>query len=655
MQRLSGRHLSDGEQRDPVEAARTRFASEWQQGETPDAALYLDRVSVDDRPVLLRELLLVEWHHLDQQGKTPDLRTYQQRFAALAAAVEDAWQQWRGRCGPAAQTQGPECWLTHRPAGPPPAELSDFQLSGYTDLVELGSGGMGVVYRARDEQLGRLVALKMIRKEALHAEALQRFRTEARALARLQHPHIVQVHGWEEPPGGQPVLVLEYVAGDSLERCLKGRRPTASEAARLVAILARAVQAAHAAGIVHRDLKPANVLMAAAVEGNAGTVLGGFPKVSDFGLARVQVDTQGKTASGLLLGTPAYMAPEQAAGRRDVGPAADVWALGVILYRCLTGQLPFEGDSVLETLERIKTVPVSPPRELVDVPAELEAICLRCLDKEPARRPGAAELAERLERFLAGEPPETVVWQPARGAVRARRFLLALGLGGVLLAAMLAWLLWPPGQRKGTEQEEPLKVKPLRVMHHARTPDGKESTSRGALGEKSFTTRFRDQVTIRVELSEPGHFYLIAFNADGGEQLLWPAGEDNKPLPDAVPDRQSRLHFPLGGQRFTLNDERQGGLQAFVVLASRRPLPPYAEWKRQRGPVPWVWHRPGKKVWQADDRGTYEVMPGEGADRGSIEPAPGAPPLERLCRALRVAGVEVVEAIAFPVQSLEAE
>jgi eukaryotic-like serine/threonine-protein kinase len=143
-------------------------------------------------------------------------------------------------------------------------------------------------------------------------------------LATLQHPHIVGVFGWEEPAGEAPLLVLEYVPGDTLEKRLKGRRLGPAEAARLVAVLARAVQAAHAAGVVHRDLKPANVLMAPPVEGNAGTVLGGFPKVSDFGLARVQAEEGGQTLSGLVLGTPAYMAPEQAAGRRDVGPAADV-------------------------------------------------------------------------------------------------------------------------------------------------------------------------------------------------------------------------------------------------------------------------------------------------------------------------------------------
>src|SRR5262249_55735234 len=155
-------------------------------------------------------------------------------------------------------------------------------LAGYEDVVELGAGGMGVVYRARDARLGRLGALKMIRREAVTPERLARFRTEAKALASLQHPHGVQGHRREEPPGEAPLLVMEHVPGDTLEKRLKGRRLGPAEAARLVAILARAVQAAHAAGIVHRDLKPGNVLMAPPVEGNAGTVLGGFPKVSDF-------------------------------------------------------------------------------------------------------------------------------------------------------------------------------------------------------------------------------------------------------------------------------------------------------------------------------------------------------------------------------------
>jgi serine/threonine protein kinase len=320
---------------------------------------------------------------------------------------------------------------------PPAGAASALVLAGYEALEKLAEGGMGVVYRAFDPLLKRLVALKMIRADLVLPDRLGRFRKEAEALARLQHPHIVGVYGWQEA-AGRPVLVLEYVAGGSLEQRLTRQRLSLAESVRLVAVLARAVQAAHQAGVVHRDLKPANVLMAPPVEGNSGTVAGGFPKVSDFGLAYLASsdalalhqatpenapslpasDDTRVTATGEVVGTPAYMAPEQAGGQlKQVGPAADVWALGVILYRCLSGRMPFPGGNVLETIDWIKTRPPEPLWEHAPaVPEVLVSLCLRCLDKDPARRPSAAELALRLEQLAASErlsPGEQQLLPPA--------------------------------------------------------------------------------------------------------------------------------------------------------------------------------------------------------------------------------------------------
>jgi hypothetical protein len=208
-------------------------------------------------------------------------------------------------------------------------------VAGYEILAELGRGGMGVVYQARDQRLGRLVALKMI-KSGPDAD-LRRFRTEAEALARLQHPNIVQVFEVGEH-AGQPYFSLEYCAGGSLDRKLHGTPLPAPEAARLTETLARAVQAAHERQVLHRDLKPGNVLLAA----------DGTPKVTDFGLAKKLDQKVGQTHSGAVMGTPSYMAPEQARGDvKQVGPAADVYALGAILYECLTGRPPFRAASVL--------------------------------------------------------------------------------------------------------------------------------------------------------------------------------------------------------------------------------------------------------------------------------------------------------------------
>jgi WD40 repeat protein/tRNA A-37 threonylcarbamoyl transferase component Bud32 len=268
---------------------------------------------------------------------------------------------------------------------------------GYEVLGELGRGGMGVVYKARQTGLNRPCALKMILAGA-HAtpEAAARFLTEAAAIARLQHPHIIQIHHIGEAEG-LPFFELEYVPGGSLDRQLDGTPWPPERAARLAEQLARGIAEAHRLGIVHRDLKPANVLLAA----------DGTPKITDFGLARAVGGGSGLTGSEAVMGTPSYMAPEQAEGKtKEAGPAADVYSAGAILYELLTGRPPFRGATVLETLEQVKsTEPVSPSRLVPRMPRDIETICLKCLQKDPARRYGSAEeLAEDLRRFQAGEP-----------------------------------------------------------------------------------------------------------------------------------------------------------------------------------------------------------------------------------------------------------
>jgi CHASE3 domain sensor protein/tRNA A-37 threonylcarbamoyl transferase component Bud32 len=269
-------------------------------------------------------------------------------------------------------------------------------IPGYEVLGELGRGGMGVVYRARQTKLNRLVALKMILSGGHAGEAdLARFVTEAEAIARLQHPNIVQIHEVGDH-GGLPFFSLEYCGGGSLDKKLAGTPMPPREAARLVETLARAMQAAHEKGVIHRDLKPANVLLAE----------DGTPKITDFGLAK-KLDEAGQTASGAIMGTPSYMAPEQAGGKsNEIGPAADIYALGAILYECLTGRPPFKAANPLDTiLQVVGDDPVPVRRLQPKVPADLEIICLKCLRKEPRKRYGsAAMLAEDLRRFQAGEP-----------------------------------------------------------------------------------------------------------------------------------------------------------------------------------------------------------------------------------------------------------
>jgi serine/threonine protein kinase/Tfp pilus assembly protein PilF len=283
---------------------------------------------------------------------------------------------------------------------PKPGEASSPKLPevpGYEIVAELGRGGMGVVYQARQCSLKRLVALKMI-LAGLHADsrARMRFRTEAEAAARLQHPNIVQIHEVGEHDG-KPFLSLEYVEGGSLLGKVAGTPQPEREAARLVETLARAVQYTHQRGILHRDLKPNNVLLTA----------DGTPKIADFGLAKILDTDIGPTRGEALLGTPSYMAPELAVGdTKKVGAAADVYSLGAILYELLTARAPFQGATPLSTLEQVRTQEPVPPRRLRhSVSPDLETICLKCLEKEPGKRYASAEaLADDLHCFLEGQP-----------------------------------------------------------------------------------------------------------------------------------------------------------------------------------------------------------------------------------------------------------
>jgi hypothetical protein len=293
------------------------------------------------------------------------------------------------------------------------------QVPGYEVEAVLGRGGMGVVCRARHLALKRTVALKMLTTGHPHPVELARFTAEAEAVARLQHPNIVQIHEVGEADG-RPFFALEYVAGGSLSERVAGQPLPPHDAARLVAVLAEAMHLAHSRNLVHRDLKPGNVLLAGAANTPVGQCQ---PKVTDFGLVRQLDADSGQTCDGAVMGTPSYMAPEQAEGRaRSAGPAADVYALGAILYECLTGRLPFEEATLLETLEQVRSrEPATPSCLNQQAPRDLETICLKCLRKPPERRYSSAqELADDLGRFLHGEP---VAARPVRRLERVAKWM----------------------------------------------------------------------------------------------------------------------------------------------------------------------------------------------------------------------------------------
>ncbi len=423
-----------------VDRACDAFESAWRSGRQPRIETYLAEAAESERPALLHELLIGELELRLGSGETPSREEYEVRFPGYTAVLALVFvgvetpdglkldvtagspRHGEGRpeaaafigdreaSAPGASAPTVTAVLQQefgmgaagfpkrkRPAAPSfPVKPS---IPGFEILKELGRGGMGVVYLARELRLNRPCALKMIRAGNLAgARETRRFLAEAEAAARLRHPNIVQVFSLGECDG-LPYLELEYVEGGSLADQLDGTPRPPHDATRLVETLARCIGAAHALGIVHRDLKPANVLLSA----------DGIPKITDFGLARAMDSDSGLTASEEILGTPSYMAPEQAGGKsKQAGPAADVYALGAVLYELLTGRPPFKAATVLETLEQVRsTEPVPPSRLVPRLPRDLETICLKCLQKaSSARYESAARLAADLTRYLEGQPIE---------------------------------------------------------------------------------------------------------------------------------------------------------------------------------------------------------------------------------------------------------
>ncbi|HZV04485.1 MAG TPA: serine/threonine-protein kinase [Gemmataceae bacterium] len=335
-------------------------------------------------------------------------------------------------------------------ASSPPAGA----VPGYEILEELGRGGMGVVYKARHLRLNRIVALKMILAGGYAGpNERARFLAEAEVIACLQHPNLVVLLEYGEHQG-QPFFTLEYMPGGHLAEKLKGIPQPAAAAARLMEQLARGIHFAHTQGIVHRDLKPANVLFAE----------DGTPKISDFGLARRQTMGTGLTGTGEVLGTPSYMAPEQAGGKsKHAGPAADIYALGAILYECLTGRPPFRAATSVETvLQVMEQEPVSVRQLQPQTPVDLATICHKCLQKEPHKRyASAAELADDLQRWQAGQPvkarpvgriEKSIKWLRRYPAAATAYGLLALVvvLGG--LGGCAGWLWQSSEQARGKEK-----------------------------------------------------------------------------------------------------------------------------------------------------------------------------------------------------------
>jgi serine/threonine protein kinase len=422
------------------------------------------------------------------------------------------------------------------------------KIEGYELVRIIDRGGMGIVFEARQLKLGRTVAIKMISGDHLRPKLVARFRAEAEAAARLQHPNFVQIFEVGQVQD-RPFFSMEYVAGGSLAERLSRQPLTPREAAEFVETLALAVHAAHERGIVHRDLKPANIMLA----------MDGTPKIADFGLAKRLDDDSGHTHSGEILGTPSYMAPEQAEGKKDqIGPHTDVYALGAILYELLAHKPPFQGASPIDSLRLvISQEPIAPSRFAPATPRDLESICLKCLEKQPAQRYGSAlALAEDLRRFLSGHPivarhigPPQRVWKWIRRHPQGVALYSLLGVLGFLPIILLLGNYRADAQlRRKAEEQAPLV--------------------REILQRNCWQCHGQDPRDVQKNLNILNHQQLL----DSARRIVVPGSPDNSRLiqriaDGSMPPEEDEEHLP----RVT---EIELTILRDWILGGAPPLPP---------------------------------------------------------------------------------
>jgi serine/threonine protein kinase len=438
-----------------IDAACDRFAAAWKAGESPRLEDAIQQFGEPLRMLATIELVELTMSLRIQAGESPAIDEYVEKFPQWAYELRSRIQMGS---------------MPNKDASAKKSAV--FAIRGYEILGEIGRGGMGMVYKARDLDLGRIVAIK-IATTGINVSAAERarFRTEVEAVAKLQHPNVVQV--FESGDAGDiPYFTMEYVAGGDLAGLMARSPISATESAQLLELLARAVQCAHEAGIIHCDLKPSNVLLhenkdsasnsnkpatsrlSSSSHRKPSTVGGLFPKLTDFGLAKQLEMHQSQTVSGTIVGTPSYMSPEQSLGNpMEIGPATDIYSLGAILYEALVGRPPFRGADYVETLNQVRSQSPLPPKKLQpQLPRDLETICLKCLEKSPGQRYASAlDLADDLSRFNQGLPivARPIGWLEKGTRWAQRRPVLAgllvaiatLLIAVITIPSLMAWRL----------------------------------------------------------------------------------------------------------------------------------------------------------------------------------------------------------------------
>ena len=549
-----------------------------------------------------------------------------------------------------------ETSTTPAPA-PSPGTLpvSGAMFGRYRIIDELGRGGMGIVYSARDTQLDREVALKVVRPD--RAGTTDRFLREARAMAAVRHDHAVEVYDYGEQDGVR-FVAMPRLAGETLERRLKRQSPLpAAEVIRIGRELAEGLAAVHEKGLIHRDLKPSNIWL----EAPHGRVI-----LLDFGLARDPRADDGLTCPGALVGTLPYMSPEQVNGLALDAPS-DLFSLGSVLYEAATGQVAFVAPTRTALLHAVGEKHPPPARTVNPaVPAELSALIERLHRKSPADRPAsAAEVAKELGRLTASPEGPTTDWQAVKpDGLRWRRWSnrtriavasacgLLLILGAILALSLMnrpprdpSVVQTPPTEP--TKPPEPIRVRSLDVLHNEGI-DAAKTRARGPFGKETFGASPQDDVKVTARLSGPAYCYLIVFRPDGVDEVLYPQGANE------TPERTDEPHYPSKDRSKVYGLTDGTGLWLVALVASAQPLPAYADWRRQHPDGPWTKSEgEADVVWLDDGNWLEAVTPGGVRNRGSRgeKKAAGASPVVEVVDWLKAGTGGTVSAVGFTVEA----
>jgi serine/threonine protein kinase len=645
--------------RDAIEPRCEAFEQAWMDGGRPRIEEYLDGAPHDARPLLAVKLLRIELDWRCRRGEFPDIEEYRTRFPTLESALRTWLEQAKAGAAQISTPPPPSTPDTalHASAsnwsqlqGNAPA-LPQF-LGEYELLESLGTGGMGEVYRARHRRLGKIVALKVLPAGSQGSrERVARFLCEIRAIGDLDHPNVVEAHDAGEE-GGIVYLAMKLVEGEDLFRLVQRVGPLpVVEACGLVRQAALGLEYLHQHGLVHRDVKPSNIMRA----------VDGAVKVLDLGLARrgMEVSKDYLTPTGHCMGTPDFLAPEQAKDAALADARADVYSLGCTLFYLLTGRSPFAHRTGL--YQKLEAHQAETPADVrsarPEVPEALAMFLGRMLAKRPEDRPQtAAEVAMALTGFSDSLTPseeplrQAPPLQPRRNSRWRWWLAAALPLAGLL--GLAAWTLSKPRSPEPTERSlheeekrgvpaklpKPLTIR-LQVTRLSPAEGGNYSAHQIGLLGGTFRAHLNDKAEPKAELSEDAYAFMMAFNpasedkAEKLEQFI-PEGEAGSP------PKRARTLNPM--RVIPLNDGV--GLQAFAVVASRQPLPPYSEWRKRRSSSPWkqTWAKTGV-VLRSDGKFTHEIF-GEGVVRGPEEAAADRIAFEGLVEWLK--GLEKVEAVA---------